>query len=382
MTVDELPEAAYAAALAGLDHMTPRRLGALVRAAVPLVRLWQAITTGRWARVPVLARLASEARDLEAVWSASAARVDVARLWARCAGQSVLVLGRSGYPQVLADDPFPPAVLFCRGDAALFEARSVAMVGTRNATAGGMEFAARLGHELAGSGISVVSGLAKGIDGAAHRGALAAAGGAGPVGVVASGLDVVYPRQHAALWEQVATRGLLCSEVPPGTAPNAYRFPARNRILAALAEVVVVVESRYRGGSLLTVNEAGRRGIPVMAVPGSVRSPASEGTNLLLVDGATPVVEPLDVLIALGLEARPKQRRRTDRRPSPDPADRALLDLFGTDALSLDTVVLRAGRPLPDVAVALGRLEGAGWVVRTGAWFERASPASAASGGS
>jgi DNA processing protein len=382
MAADELPEAAYAAALAGLDHMTPRRLGALVRSGVPLACVWEAITTGRWARVPVLSRLASEGSELEAVWVESAARLDVTRLWARCADQSVLILRRPGYPAVLADDPFPPAVLFCRGDGGLFDARSVAIVGTRNATAGGMEFAAALGHELAAAGITVVSGLAKGIDGAAHRGALAAPEGAPPVGVVASGLDVVYPRQHAALWKQVATRGLLCSEAPPGTAPSAHRFPARNRILAALAEVVVVVESRYRGGSLLTVNEAGRRGIPVMAVPGSVRSAASEGTNLLLVDGATPVVEPLDVLIALGLEARPKQRRRTDRRPPPDPADRALLDLFGTDALTLDTVVLRAGRPLPDVAVALGRLEGAGWVVRTGAWFERATPAGSPSGGS
>jgi DNA processing protein len=382
MADEELPEAAYAAALAALDHMTPRRLAALVRACVPLHRVWEAIVAGRWSRVPVLARLASEGGDLAGTWGRSAARLDVARVWARCHEQSVHVLGRPGYPAVLADDPFPPAVLFCRGDETLFDTRSVAVVGTRNATAGGMEFAARLGHELAAAGITVVSGLAKGIDGAAHRGALAAPSGAPPVGVVASGLDVVYPRQHAALWEQVGARGLLCCEVPPGTAPSAHRFPARNRILAALAEVVVVVESRYRGGSLLTVNEAGRRGIPVMAVPGSVRSPASEGTNLLLVDGATPVVEPLDVLVALGLEARPKQRRRTDRRPVPDPGDRALLDLFGTDALTLDTVVLRAGRPLPEVAVALGRLEGAGWVLRTGAWFERATPASSPSGGS
>jgi DNA processing protein len=109
-----------------------------------------------------------------------------------------------------------------------------------------------------------------------------------------------------------------------------------------------------------------------MAVPGSVRSPASEGTNFLLVDGATPVVDALDVLVTLGLEARPSQRRRRrDRRPAPAPGDRELLELFGADALTLDTVVLRSGRPLPEVAVALGRLEVAGWLIRTGAWFER-----------
>ena len=131
------------------------------------------------------------------------------------------------------------------------------------------------------------------------------------------------------------------------------------------------MESRVKGGSLLTVNEAQRRGLTVMAVPGSVRSPASEGTNLLLVDGAPPVVDALDVLVHLGLQARPTGRARPDRRPAPDPADQRLLQLFGSDALTLDTVVLRSGRPLPEVAVALGRLESAGWLARTGAWFER-----------
>jgi DNA processing protein len=381
MPEQPLPEEAYAAALAALDHMTPRRLLALVRSGVALERLWGAISSGRPSSVPVLARLGSEVEGLGAVWQRSAAVVDLGALWARCRGQSVLVFGRDGYPGVLADDPFPPAVLFCRGDPACLAVRTVAVVGTRNATAGGMEFAARLGRELSTAGVSVVSGLAKGIDGAAHRGALATSGGAPPIGVVASGLDVVYPRQHAALWEEVAARGVLCAEVPPGTAPSAHRFPARNRILAGLAEVVVVVESRYRGGSLLTVNEAGRRGVPVLAVPGSVRSPASEGTNLLLVDGVPPVIETLDVLIALGLEQRPSHRRRPDRRPAPDPADRALLDLFGTDALTLDTLVLRADRPLPDVAVALGRLEGAGWITRAGGWFERTGVGASASGG-
>ena len=280
------------------------------------------------------------------------------------------VLERAGYPGELAADPFPPAVLFARGDLATLARRTVAIVGTRHATVGGMEVAARLGHDLADAGVCVVSGLAKGIDGAAHRGALAAGGGAPPAGVVGSGLDVVYPRSNRGLWEEVAERGLLCAEVPPGTPPAAHRFPARNRILAGLAEVVVVVESRVKGGSLLTVEEAGRRGIPVMAVPGSVRSPASEGTNLLLVDGVAPVLDALDVMVTLGLEARPAQRRRRDRRPRPEPADRALLDLFGADALTLDTVVLRSGRSLPDVAVGLGRLEAGGWIARAGGWFE------------
>jgi DNA processing protein len=369
---EALPEEAYGAALAGLDAMTPRRLHALVESGAPLEEVWAALCAGSSARVPVLRHLVKEGSDLLPRWQRAALAVDVAELWSRCSDQQVVVLGRPGYPDALVGDPLPPAVLFVKGDLGLLDRRIVAIVGTRHATVGGMEVAARLGRDLAVAGVSVVSGLAKGIDGAAHRGALEADGGAPPIAVVGSGLDVVYPRSNRGLWDAVAARGLLCSEVPPGTPPAAHRFPARNRILAGLAELLVVVESRVRGGSLLTVGEASRRGLTVMAVPGSVRSPASEGTNLLLVDGATPVLDATDVLVTLGLQARPAQRRRADRRPPPDPADRGLLDLLGSDALTLDTLVLRSGRALTDVAVALGRLEAAGWVVRAGAWFERA----------
>ena len=303
----ELPEEAYAAALAGLDATTPRRLCLLARSGTPFDRIWRALTEGRPASVPVLQRLSSEADGLAARWQREAQRTDVEALWDRCQshGESVAILGRPGYPDELADDIHPPGVLFTLGSPCALSHRSVAIVGTRHATAGGMEVAAALGHDLAAAGITIVSGLAKGIDGAAHRGALAADDGAPPIAVVGSGLDVVYPRCNRGLWEAVADRGLLCSEVPPGTPPAAHRFPARNRILAALAEILVVVESRVRGGSLLTVGEASQRGLTVMAVPGSVRSPASEGTNLLLVDGAAPAVDSLDVLVALGLEARP-----------------------------------------------------------------------------
>jgi DNA processing protein len=396
-----LPQEAYAAALAGLDQMTPRRLGLMTRSGEPLGRIWEGLASGRPARRGILARLAAAEPAALAAWEREAPTVDVAALWRRCAGDAVLILGHPGYPEVLERDPLPPAVLFARGEVGLLHElgrpaepsgaegagrpdevrprerrtdrrrRSVAVVGTRNATAGGLEAAAALGRDLAAVGVSVVSGLAKGIDGAAHRGALAARGGAPPIGVVASGLDVVYPRQHAELWEEVSARGLLCTEAPPGTRPAAHRFPARNRILAALAELLVVVESRRKGGSLLTVTEAERRGLPIMAVPGSIRSPASEGSNLLLVDGATPVLELLDVVVALGLEDRPAvRRRRVDRRVPPDPGDRDLLELLGTDAVTLDTLVLRSGRAIGEVAVALGRLEAAGWLARSGAWFE------------
>jgi DNA processing protein len=226
--------------------------------------------------------------------------------------------------------------------------------------------------------------LARGIDGYAHRGALAApgAGVAPPVGVVACGLDVHYPREHRELYARVAAVGLLLSERPPGTPPRAMAFPERNRILAALSELVVVVESRATGGSLLTAQEAHSRDISVMAVPGSVASRASEGTNALLRDGlAAPVLDVTDVLLALGLDTRRAHRRRFDPRPRLQGLDAEIFDLIGGDALTLEQVVLRSGAEIATVAMCLGRMEAAGWVSRNGAWFEVLPAPSAASVG-
>jgi DNA processing protein len=226
-----------------------------------------------------------------------------------------------------------------------------------------------LGRDLAAAGVVVVSGLASGIDGAAHRGALAA-GGAPPVGVVGSGLDVVYPRGQDKLWHAVAAAGTLLSEAPLGGRPERWRFPARNRIIAALADLVVVVESHRRGGSLHTVDEADRRGRDVMAVPGSVRNPAAAGTNDLLAEGRVPVCSVDDVLVALGL-GQARSGDPTDRRVPPDHADRPVLEAVGWQPSTLDQLVLRTGRDLGGLAPALDRLCGAGWVARHGGWYER-----------
>ncbi len=175
----------------------------------------------------------------------------------------------------------------------------------------------------------MVSGLARGIDGAAHRGALAAGESAGvgrPVAVVGNGADVPYPKQNAELWSAVCTRGVLMSEWPPGTPPEAFRFPMRNRILAALCEVLVVVESRERGGSLLTVREALDRSVEVMAVPGSPRNRAAAGTNGLLRDGAAPVTSADDVLASLGLDTRRQSAAPFDPRPALRGVDRAVVE--------------------------------------------------------
>ena len=276
----------------------------------------------------------------------------------------------SSYPWALALDRAAPAVLFHRGRLEALDRRRVGIVGTRNATLHGRSTATRFGAELAEHGVAVVSGLARGVDGAAHRGALGA-DGAPPVGVVASGLDVRYPREHADLWDAVAERGLLLSESPPGTAPEAHRFPLRNRVLAALSEVLVVVESRASGGSLITAREARDRDVTVLVVPGSTSSRASDGTNLLARDGAGIALDATDVLVALGLDTRRTRAGQCDPRRRPDPADRPILDLFEGGGLELEEVVARSGRPVGEVALALGRLEAGGWVLDTGGWFER-----------
>ncbi len=212
-------------------------------------------------------------------------------------GASILSPHEPRWP--LAEDPEPPVLLFAVGDLDLLSSASrVAIVGTRRCTALGRTVAHQLGAGLAAADSVVVSGLALGVDGAAHRGCLDGDGQA--IGVVGSGLDVVYPRANRALWDEVAERGLLLTETPTTFNPKRWRFPARNRLIAALSHGIVVVESHQRGGALSTADEGLQRDRPVMAVPGSVLSPASRGTNALLVDGAIPVRDALDVLGALG----------------------------------------------------------------------------------
>jgi DNA protecting protein DprA len=220
------------------------------------------------------------------------------------AGVLVLLPDMEGYPTMLIGDPGAPAVLFALGDPGVLEGRPrVAIVGTRSPTHYGRQMASELASDLAGGGVTVVSGLARGIDGAAHAGVLRLphADAAPPVAVVGTGLDVVYPSSNRELWELVAATGAVLSESALGTKPHPGVFPARNRIIAALSDVVVVVESHLNGGSLYTADAAARRSIPVCAVPGSVKSRASDGTNALLVDGCTPVRDAADVLVAVSL---------------------------------------------------------------------------------
>jgi DNA processing protein len=283
---------------------------------------------------------------------------------------SIVAAGDEAFPSQLLDEPTCPPVLFVRGDLTALHARRVGIVGTRNATQRGRQTAARFGHEMAAAGVAVVSGLARGIDGAAHRGSLAAQG-APPVAVVGNGPDIPYPREHSLLWAQIAERGVVVSEWPPGTGPDAFRFPLRNRLIAALSEVLLVVESRERGGSLSTAREAAERGVAVFAVPGSLDSRASVGTNQLLRDGAHPATEPDDLFVALGLETARSGRARIDRRRRPRGVDRSVLEACGTEPVTVEQIVVRTDLDLIDCALALAHLERDGWLLESGGWFER-----------
>jgi DNA processing protein len=303
-------------------------------------------------------------------WARRAAAIDPPALLDahRLAGVGVSVLGGAGYPLALLDDPEAPIVVFHRGEPGRLNAPRVGIVGTRQATSYGRALALEWGEALSAAGVVVVSGLALGIDAAAHEGALR--GPTAPVAIVGSGLDIVYPRRNRALWHEVGARGLLYSEHPLGVPAAAAHFPARNRIIAGLSDVVLVVESHKAGGSLITAGAALERHRTVLAIPGSVHSPASEGTNLLLRDGATVAVEVADVLGAIELSPG-SRRRRPDARVPPDPAGRALLEAFGWSPARLEMLALRTGASMLQLADQLERLVAAGWVHESHGWFER-----------
>ncbi|MDO8391073.1 MAG: DNA-processing protein DprA [Actinomycetota bacterium] len=368
-TTTDLPAEAYVAALAGFRNMNVHRLSALLRHHPP-EQAW-AVALGEAPTHGLVARVLSDPY-VRASWRTCAGERPPGEVWARCheLGLQVLPYGAPGYPACLLDDPLPPPVLFVRGNLGLLAGRRVAIVGTRNATAGGREASRSIGLGLAAAGVHVVSGLARGIDGCAHQGVLAAEGEGRPIGIVASGLDVVYPREHRDLWQATANCGLLISESPPGTAPEAHRFPLRNRIVAALSEAVVVVESRERGGSLLTAGDAVHRDITVMAVPGPVGRRASAGANALILDGAVPVTCADDVLTFLSFQHGHSAVLAADLRARPKGDDLAVYRELQRDPRTIDGVALVLGLSLVDAAMRLARLEVAGWVAQADGWFE------------
>jgi DNA processing protein len=288
-----------------------------------------------------------------------------------CAGRIAVCGHAPAYPPLLQELVDPPAVLFGAGRAEVLtllrDEPAVTMVGTRRASPYGTEVAYALGRGLGASGVTVVSGLALGIDGTAHRGCLD--GGGVPVAVVASGPDIVYPRRHRRLHERVREAGLVLAELPPGTEPYRWSFPARNRIMAGLARMTLVVEAADPSGTLITAEFAKDLGRSVAAVPGRITSTVARGANNLLKDGAIPVSgteDVLDELFGVGARSAPDADRAT--KPD-DPVLAAVLQ--ATDHCdSVEAVAHATGRTVAQTRAALGRLEAEGHLVRRdlGGW--------------
>jgi DNA processing protein len=344
----------------------------LLRLGDPL-EAWDAIRAGRPPLEGVSVQVAAQ-------WQAMAAGLDPAQELERHreAGLGVVTIDEDDYPAALAADRSPPGLIVWRGDLTILGAVAASVIGTRRCSRYGREVAFELGAGLSEAGVAVVSGLALGIDGAAHEGVVSTNEGAGPIAVVAGGLDRVYPRRHAALWQKVAEAGVVIAEAPLGVEPVAWRFPARNRIIAALGDVLVVVESGFSGGSMHTVRQADDRGRLVLAVPGSIRSPASAGTNQLLSEGCAPCRDVDDVLVALGLVTRPRDGASqptvvVEERPlSTDEA--AIVDALAAGPTTLEQLLTRTGMSTPALAVAVDELESRGRVEARDGWFEAVSP--------
>jgi DNA processing protein len=306
---------------------------------------------------------------------ASADQVEREIAAVRAAGARYLFHDRPGYPALLAQLEGAPPILTVRGDGALTQRPCVALVGARNASAAAVRLARDFAHGLASAGFTVVSGLARGIDGAAHEAALPAT-----IGVIASGIDIAYPHQHAALQERIACEGLLVAEQPPGTEPRGSHFPTRNRIIAGLSLGTVVVEAAPRSGSLITARLAGEAGREVMAIPGSPLDARSQGCNQLIREGAVLVQSPDDVIELLtGFDGASPRSVVAAPSPSADLAPDSLplrvaegsagtgaelIDLLSTAPVAIDDLVRHSGTSAGSVQMALLELELAGRLQR------------------
>jgi len=340
-----LPEDTKAWAALGLRNLPPSALVALLRAfGGPADVL--AATPAKLRNVvpdPIAARIAARVDD---------ALVAQAHAWLEQPGHRLVVWGDPHYPQALLALGHSPAVLYYVGNPDLLNERSLAIVGSRSATAQGKDNARAFASALSDAGLVIVSGLALGIDGAAHEGALD--GRAGTLAVVGTGLDRVYPARHRELAHRIAARGGLLSEFPPGTPPRDFHFPQRNRLISGLSQGVLVVEATLHSGSLITARYAGEQGRDVFAIPGSIHSPLSKGCHKLIREGAKLVETAQDVLEEMGLAPPAPGLQSAEGDPM---SEGAVLDALGGDPADVDTLVARTGLAADEVVVQLTELE-------------------------
>ena len=293
--------------------------------------------------------------------SKAAARAEADRVEA--IGARYLVLGQGLYPRLLAELPDAPPLLTAKGDLRLLDRTAVAIVGARNASAAACRFARGLAHDLGQQGLAVVSGLARGIDTAAHDGAMQT----GTIGIVAGGIDIFYPPENEERQNAMMERGLVVAEMPPGTEPRARHFPYRNRIIAGLSAGTIVVEAAPKSGSLITARLAAEAGREVMAVPGSPLDPRAQGCNLLIREGATLIQSASDVVETLGPIDSRLRSATSPFRPAPielDDADEGLRrlveELLGPSPVPIDEIVRLSGQSSGGVQLVLLELDLAG----------------------
>lgn len=301
--------------------------------------------------IPAFKQVAEGARDNE---------VERHLAWLGESGNGLVTLADGGYPRTLLDLPDAPTVLFCKGRIELLAATAVAIVGSRNATPQGLEHAAAFAESMSAGSLTVVSGLAAGIDAAAHRGALLGAGST--VAVVGTGLDRVYPAANKVLAHDIAERGLIVSEFVLGTPPKAEHFPRRNRLIAALARGTLVVEAALGSGSLITARQAADLGRDVFAIPGSIHSPVARGCHRLIKDGAKLVESAEDILSELGWSGGASPRREAGPMALLGDNERAVLDAAGYDPVDFDALIGRTGLTADALCAILLGLELAGAV--------------------
>ena len=349
------------------------------------IRLLRSPNIGPVTYTQLLRRFGSGARALEALPDLAARGGGAYRIAAeraisdeigavRRAGARYLFHDMADYPALLRAAENAPPILIARGDGALLAREAVALVGARNASAGAVRLARDFARRLAGHGLSVVSGLARGIDAAAHEGALSAGGAEGrTIAVIAGGIDVAYPPENAELQARIAAEGLLLTEMPPGVEPQARHFPARNRIIAGLGAGTLVVEAALKSGSLITARLAAELGREVMAVPGSPLDPRSHGCNQLIRDGAALVQSAEDVIELLETAGGAGRRLRDGGGSWQAPPDEATAEatqpldiaaLLNSAPVAVDELIRQTGAPAAAVHMALIELELAGRLER------------------
>jgi len=297
-----------------------------------------------------IARVAGEA--VASGISSNEVRVEQALRWAAEPGHAIIALGDASYPPRLLELPDPPALLYVSGNAALLSREVLAIVGSRSATAQGLVNAETFGRAFSDAGLTIVSGLALGIDAAAHRGALD--GRSSTIAVLGCGIDLIYPARNAALHAAIEERGVLVSEFALGSPPAAANFPRRNRLISGLARGVLVVEAAISSGSLITARLAAEQGRDVFAVPGSIHSPLSKGCHALIKEGAKLVDSATDLLDELRL--LPSSRVEPSARPQ-RAHTHILLEHLGYDPCDVNTLCERSGLTAANVSAMLLELE-------------------------